>query len=124
MTPTTPPLPLATLTDRELGEELGKFLTAQGIQDVVVRRGTGVDRALIAARTDSEGAVFRAIAASAVLLTETRKKVPDRLAAIQLLLRTASGEKAGQFEITPELADRLLGKTLELSQFYVDQLQF
>jgi hypothetical protein len=117
-------LPRGTLADGGLAEELAAFLTSQGIQDVVVQRGTAADRALISARTDSEGAVFRALAASAVLLTETRKKSPSRLGSIQLLLRTASGEKAGQFEMTPELAERLLGKTLELSQFYVDQLQF
>jgi hypothetical protein len=117
-------LATASFADAALAGEVTDFFAKQGIANVAVLRGTAGDRALVRASTDSEGNVFRAIAASAVLLTDVRKKTPTRLAAIELALQTSSGGKAGQFVMTPDLAELLVAKKLEISQFYVDQLQF
>jgi hypothetical protein len=117
-------LATTSFADAALAGEVTDFFAKQGIANIAVLRGTAADHALVRASTDSEGNVFRAIAASAVLLTDVRKKTPTRLAAIELSLQTSSGGKAGQFVMTPDLAELLVAKKLELSQFYVDQLQF
>jgi hypothetical protein len=117
-------LPAVDFPDAALRGELANFFSQQGITDLAIVRGTAADRALVRAVTDSEGSVFRTIAASAVLLTDVRKRTPTRLAALELQLQTGSGTKAGQFVMTPELAERLVGKTMEISQFFVDELQF
>lgn len=117
-------LPTVDFPDAALRGELANFFSQQGITDLAILKGTAADRALVRAVTDSEGSVFRTIAASAVLLTDVRKRAPTRLAALELQLRTSNGSKAGQFVMTPELAERLVGKTMEISQFFVDELQF
>ena len=79
-------LPAVDFPDATVAAELVSFYGEQGIKDVVVVKGTVADHALVRAITESEGAVFRTLAASAVLLSDVRRRTPTRLAAILSLI--------------------------------------
>lgn len=120
---------LATLsrapwTELDLVAELRQFFRGQGLEDVGVYRGTDAAQPLLEVTTSSEASVFRALATGAVALRELRTRHGDRLRGLDLLLTTGSRERAGQFRISAQMAEDLVSKRIEISQFYVRYLQF
>lgn len=108
----------------EIVDRITSFLSAQGLQQIVVLRGESLERPRIDIVTDSESAVFRAMEAGAKLLAQLRQDHPRSILALALHLHTSRGEHAGDFILTPERASELLSGEEEVSEFYVRHVQF
>ena len=109
-----PAADLVTATQREFA--------AAGLDSVSVYAGSASDRPMVEVTVDSEAEVFRALEATAAALLRLRQR--QRIAAVELLLLTSDGGRAGQFALTTEEAILIAGDQVELSHFYVDRVQF
>jgi hypothetical protein len=116
-------MPRRPLASSELGAEIAALFAEHGITPVQVTRGSTDDRALIEATTSSEAAVFRSLAVAASALTRLRQQ-GGAVGALELLMTTPNGERAGQFVLTPELAEELLEGRVDVATFYLAHLQF
>ena len=121
-------LDLATLARRPFAQgdvagELQQFFRSQGIEEVEIYQGTQSERPMVEVTTNSEGGVFKALAVGANALLRTRDKHP-RISGFELLLMTPGKERAGQFVLTPELATELASRHIEVSAFYLNNVQF
>jgi hypothetical protein len=108
----------------EITAELQQFFHGQGVEGVEIYEGTQANRPLLEITTASEGSVFQALSATANALLQVRESFPDRVAAIELLLTTPERERAGQFVITPDVATELVSKQLDVTAFFVRNVQF
>ncbi|HEY0514624.1 MAG TPA: hypothetical protein VGH73_22165 [Thermoanaerobaculia bacterium] len=120
---------LSTLTRRpyshaEATAELQQFFRGQGVQDVEIFEGTQGDHPLLEIATNSEGSVFKALTTTANALLHVRDAFPGKVAAFEVVLTTPSRERAGQFVLTPEMATDLISKKVEVTAFYVKNVQF
>lgn len=120
---------LATLARKpyphaEVTAELQQFFRAQGIEEVEIYEGTQGDRPLIEITTNSEGSVFKALNTASNALLRLRDLYPNRAAAFELLLTTPARERAGQFVITPEMATDLVSKKVDVTYFFIKNVQF
>ncbi|HEV7516365.1 MAG TPA: hypothetical protein VGR07_08705 [Thermoanaerobaculia bacterium] len=107
----------------EVTAELQQFFHGQGIEEVEIYQGTQVDRPLVEVTTNSEGAVFRALAVGATALLHVRDRHP-KVSAFELLLMTPGKERAGQFVLTPQLAADVVSRNVEVSAFFLSNVQF
>ena len=108
----------------DVASELQQYFRGQGIEGAELHGGSKADRLMVEITTNSEGSVFRALAISSNALLHVRDRFPDKVAAFELLLMTPSRERAGQFLLTPEMASDLISKKVELTAFYVQNVQF
>lgn len=108
----------------EVAAELQQFFRAQGIEEVEIYEGTQGDRPLIEITTNSEGSVFKALTTASNALLHLRDLYPNRVAAFELLMTTPARERAGQFVITPEMATDLVSKKIEVTYFFIKNVQF
>lgn len=108
----------------EVTTELQQFLHGQGIDEVEIYEGTQGDRLLLEISTNSEGSVFKALSTAANALLHLRDAVPGKVAAFELLLTTPARERAGQFVLTPEMASDLVAKKVDVTAFFVKNVQF
>ncbi len=104
--------------------QLQQFFRAQGFDQVEIWEGTQSDRPLIEITTNSEGSVFKALSTAANALLQVRSTAANRVAAFQVLLTTPARERAGQFELTPEMATDLVSKKVDVTAFFVKNVQF
>jgi len=105
--------------------ELQQFFHGQGIDDVEIYAGTAPDRPLVEVTTASEGSVFRTLGIAANALLHIRDRFPNgKVAAVELLMATPQRERAGQFVLTPEMASDLVAKKIEVTTFFVQNVQF
>ncbi|MEM8996678.1 MAG: hypothetical protein AAGF23_17970, partial [Acidobacteriota bacterium] len=100
------------LDDEALATEITRYMRSQGAQDVRVYRGTGEGRPLVEVVATSEASVFKAVRDSANCLVQLRGKFSS-LTAFDLLLLTENQILAGQFSLTPELANELVTGKIE-----------
>ncbi|HEX5757671.1 MAG TPA: hypothetical protein VF121_00610, partial [Thermoanaerobaculia bacterium] len=110
--------------DLEVAAELQQIYHGRGIEEVQVFAGTRGDRPFVEITTNSEASVLRALTASAEALLQLRRRLPGKVAALELLMTTPARERAGQFVLTPEMADELAGKRVEVTAFFVRNVQF
>jgi hypothetical protein len=120
---------LATLTRKpyphaEISAELQQFFRGQGIEEVEIYTGTQADRPMIEITTNSEGSVFKALTTASNALLHVRDLYPDRVAAFELLFTTPARERAGQFLLTPDQAMDLVSKKIDVTYFFVKNVQF
>lgn len=108
----------------EVASDLQQFFRGQSLDEVEIYNGTQADRPLLEITTNSEASVFKALTAAANALLHIRDAQPNRVSAFELLLTTPERERAGQFIITPELAADLVAQKVEVSQFFVQNVQF
>ena len=109
----------------EVTTELQQFFHSQGLDDVEIFEGTQGDRPLVEISTNSEGSVFKALNAAANALLQVRSaSAVSRVAAFEVLLTTPARERAGQFVLTPEMATDLVAKKLDVTAFFVKNVQF
>lgn len=108
----------------ELSSAIQELFRARGASQLQVQTGTRADRVLLEISTNSEGSVFQALENSAGALLAMRERFPGKIAAFEILMVTPAGERAGQFLLTPDLADALASKKVETSAFFVDNVQF
>lgn len=117
-------LPRRTFTHAEVISELQLFFRDQGVEDVQIYQGTQGDRPLLEVTTNSEGSVFKALTTAANALLHVRDVHPGRVAVFELLLTTPARERAGQFLLTPEMATDLVSKKVDVTSFFVGNVQF
>jgi hypothetical protein len=104
--------------------ELQQFFHAQGLDEVEILEGTQADRPLVEISTNSEGSVFKALGTAANALIQVRNSAAGRVAAFEVLLTTPARERAGQFVLTPEMAAELVAKKVDVTAFFVRNVQF
>jgi hypothetical protein len=104
--------------------QLQQFFRSQGFDQVEIWEGTQSDRPLIEISTNSEGSVFKALATAANGLLQIRSTFPNRLSAFEVVLTTPARERAGQFELTPGMATELVSKKVDVTAFFVRNVQF
>ena len=120
---------LSTLTRKpyahpEVTAELQQFFHAQGLEGIEIYEGTQGDRPLIEISTNSEGSVFKALGIAANALLQIRESAPNRVNAFEVLLNTPARERAGQFVLTPDMATDLVSKRVDVTAFFVKNVQF
>ena len=120
---------LSTLTRKpyahpEVTAELQQFFHAQGLEGIEIYEGTQGDRPLIEISTNSEGSVFKALGIAANALLQIREFAPNRVNAFEVLLNTPARERAGQFVLTPDMATELVSKRVDVTAFFVRNVQF
>ncbi|MEM7048830.1 MAG: hypothetical protein AAF604_04185 [Acidobacteriota bacterium] len=108
--------------DVERASAIVGLFQSQGLEDVEILEGTGRRSLLARVVTSSEPQVFRAIAVAAAALRQATED--SDLESFQLVLVTPTGERAGQFEITPEMADDLVSRRVDLPLFFQAHVQF
>ena len=116
--------PRNPLRSTELAATLIGFFQAQGVEGVMVYQGTGPKHPLVEFTTASEASVFRAILTSANALLVARDKHRDAIDGLDVVRSTPQRSRAGQFELTPEIAADLISRRLDLTDYYVKNVQF
>ncbi len=116
-------LPRRPFAQLDAAAELQQFFRGQGIEEVEVYQGSEPDRPLLEIVANSEAGVFRTITVAANALLRIRDSHP-RVGGLELLMSTPSKERAGQFVLTPQMAADLVAKSVEVSAFYLDHVQF
>jgi len=116
-------LPRRPFAQLDAAAELQQFFRGKGIEEVEVYQGSEPDRPLIEVVASSEAGVFRALAVAANALLRIRDAHP-RVGSLELLMATPAKERAGQFVITPQNAADLVAKNVEISAFYLSNVQF
>lgn len=110
--------------DAELSAELRTFFLGQKVEGVEVYQGTQSGRPLVEITTSSESAVFRALQVGANAVLHVRDRFPQKAASLELLMLTPGRERAGQFVLTPDMAESLVSKRVSLVSFFLDNVQF
>ncbi len=110
------PFPNTAVTDT-----VATYLREQGLEEFRLYAGSKSGRLLIEATTASEASAFKAITVSANALIKVQAQ---SVSALELTMATPAGERAGTFLITPEAAAELAANKLEVSAFYVRDVQF
>ena len=108
----------------EVTAEVLGYLRGQGLDRVRIFQGTEPDRPLIEIVAASEASVFKAIKDSASGLAQIHERFPELVRAFELVMMTESQDRAGQFVLTPELADLLNSENLTVSQFFLRFVEF
>ena len=116
-------LPKVSYPKSEISTEVMGYLKGQGIENVRVYKGSQRDHALVEIITASEASIFKAIKDSANGLVQINERFPE-VAAFELLLLSDSQVRAGQFVLTPELANVLVTESLDLPTFYLRYVEF
>ena len=117
-------LPRKPYTHADLTAEMQQFFRGQGIDEVEIYEGTQADRPLLEITTNSEGSVFKALNTTANALLHMREAFPGKIAAFEVLLTTPERERAGQFVLTPEMATDLISRKVDVTAFFVKNVQF
>lgn len=110
--------------DAAVASELKQFFLGQKAEAAEVFQGSHASRPLARVTTSSETSVFRALLTGANALLHLRGRYPQKVDGLELLMVTPEGERAGQFALTPEMAEDLVAKRVNLISFYLDNVQF
>lgn len=108
----------------DVSAELRQFFLGQKAEAVEILQGTQDGRPLVVVTTSSENSVFRALSVGANALLHTRDRFPGKVSGLELLMVTPARERAGQFVLTPEMAEELVAKRVGLVAFFLDNVQF
>ena len=95
-----------------------------GVESAGIYQGSSPRRVLVEVVTNSEGAVFQAIAGAAQSLLDLEAKQPRAVDSLELFLATDHRQRAGQFLVTRERARELVSKQLDLTAFYLKYVEF
>lgn len=110
--------------DLEAAAEVQRFFRGQGIDGVELYQGTRTGHLYVELTTASEASVFRSLEVAAQALLASRESHPEAIDAMELYLATPDRERAGQFVLTRALAEELVGGGTEVSQFFLENVQF
>lgn len=108
----------------DVAAELQQFFRSQGLEEVELHEGTQASRPFVEVTTNSEGSVFKALSTAANALLHVRETYPNKVSALELLMTTPARERAGQFVLTPEEAADLVAKKVDVTAFFVNNVQF
>jgi len=113
----------APYPDTDVATRLLGFVSARGISAVSVHRGRQTDVPLLVFETQSEGSVFKSIVASASALVQARA-AGAAIGGVEVLCETPDGGTGGGFDLSPELARRVLSGDYEITRFFVENVRF
>jgi len=113
----------APYPDTAVATQLLGFVSARGISAVSVHRGRQEDVPMLAFETQSEGSVFKAIVAGASALVQARAAGAS-IGGVEVLCETPDGGTGGSFDLSPELARRVLSGDYEITRFFVENVRF
>ena len=109
--------------DAAIASELSQFLLGQKAEGVEVFQGSQ-GRPLAQVTTSSETSVFRALLTGANALLHIRGRYPQKVDGLELVMVSPEGERAGQFTLTPAMAEDLVAKRVGLISFFLKNVQF
>lgn len=117
-------VPRRPYPDDAVATELKAFLRAQGLDSAKVFQGTTPGRPFLEIPASSEAAVFRGLLVGANALLHVRERLGDRVSSLELLMLTPTQERGGQFVLTPDQAERLAARQVEVTAFFLNNVQF
>jgi hypothetical protein len=109
--------------DAAIAAELEQFFRGQKAEGVAIYQGSQ-GRPLAQVTTSSESAVFRALLTGANALLHVRGRYPQKVDGLEVVMMSPSGERGGQFTLTPAMAEDLVAKRVGLVSFFLDNVQF
>lgn len=109
--------------DAAVASDLTQFFLGQKAEGVEVFQGSQ-GRPLAQITTSSESSVFRALLTGANALLHVRGRYPQKVNGLELVMVTPAGERAGQFTLTPDMAEDLVAKRVGLVSFFLNNVQF
>lgn len=118
--------PRVQLNEAEVATAVQDYLTGQGLSTASVFAGTSPRVVLLEVVASVESKVFQALAEAANALVQIREQFPDTVDAFELVITAdaARQNRAGQFLLTPELAELLTNGTLSPSAFFFRYVEF
>ena len=117
-------LPRSSYPKSAIISEVMRYMKGQGVDSVRLYRGSQADRPLVEIVAASEASVFKAIRDSANSLVQIHERFPDDVGAFELLLLTENQVRAGQFTLTPELANELVTGEVDAPTFFLRYVEF
>lgn len=117
-------LPRKPLGEAELSSEIMAYLRGQGVDDIRIFQGSKPKRALVEIVASSEASVFKTMKDAANCMVQLEGRFPKKLEAIELFLTADGKVPAGQFTLTPDLANQLASGRIEPSTFFVRYVEF
>jgi len=108
----------------EVSSEIKRVFLGQGVEAVQIHQGTQPNSPFLEITTDSEASVFRALEVSADALVHIRTRYPELVDGFEVFLITSSRSRAGQFLLTADAASALAEDRINVSDFFVRQVQF
>ncbi len=111
-------------SNMEISSEIKRVFLGQGVDGVQIHQGTQPNSPFVEITTDSEASVFRALEVSADALVHIRTRYPDLVDGFEVFLITSSRSRAGQFLLTADAASALAEDRINVSDFFVRQVQF
>lgn len=109
--------------DAAVATELSQFFLGQKAEGVEIFQGSQ-GRPLAQVTTSSETSVFRALLTGANALLQIRGRYPQKVDGLEIVMVTPAGERAGQFTLTPDMAEDLVAKRVGLVSFFLNNVQF
>ena len=110
--------------DSDITAEVLGYLKGQGVDRVRIFQGTEPDRPLLEIVAASEASVFKALSDSASGLVQIHERFPKKVEAFELVMMTETQARAGQFVLTPELANLLVTGRLKPPGFFLRYVEF
>jgi hypothetical protein len=117
------PSSLTPYGDAAVASELSQFFLGQKAEAVEVFQGSQ-GRPLAQVTTSFESSVFRALLTGANALLHVRGRYPQKVSGLELVMVSPAGERAGQFTLTPDMAEALVAKRVSLVSFFLNNVQF
>jgi hypothetical protein len=112
------------MRDPNLANEIKAFLITRGVA-ADVYEGAGPRRILLVFETSAEGPVFKALVASATALLQIRQQFPDRVDVFEVICEVPdTAGLGGRFTLTPTQAADLISGRIDLTRFYVENVEF
>lgn len=116
------------LASSEVDTAIREYLRGQGMASVEVFQGTESKQPLVEMVTESEPLVFKALRESAGALVQIQEQFPGEVEAFELLLLADTNgtraSRAGQFQMTPALADLLISGQVTPPEFFLRYVEF
>ncbi|RMH15517.1 MAG: hypothetical protein D6696_20505 [Acidobacteria bacterium] len=121
-------LPRQPYAADDVAEYVRTYLEGQGFDGVALYQGSSEGQPLVEILTPSEPLVFKALQECANALLQAREQFPDRISGFELLLvaerRGREVIRAGQFQLTPDLADLLAAGRMNPAAFFLRYVEF
>lgn len=109
--------------DAAVASELSQFFLSQKAESVEILQGSQ-GRPLAQVLTSSETSVFRALLTGANALLHIRGRYPQKVDGLEMVMVSPDGDRAGQFTLTPDMAEDLVAKRVGLVSFFLKNVQF
>lgn len=119
-------LPRRAYATEAVSQALAQYFAGQGIEITGIYQGTEDRQPLVEIVTTSETAVFKALEESANALLQVRESLPDQVDALAILMvsNPQDHSRAGQFQLTPELAEQLASGAVAPPAFFLRHVEF